>query len=183
MKSGGMKGACGLDIVRFRAGHVAAIAVQPAQLADWPDCASRDARAALFEAEEHCWSFVDPDGGPAGKVVACFGMVRSHAEHLTAWAILSEMGAVRLGYATRWCRQYIAGLDERRIDVTVRRSFANGHQWSRLLGLGFEGWQRRFFADGEDMAVYARIDGVPADQLGSSGQLGPADQIFAGRSA
>lgn len=162
----GMTGACGLDIVRFRAEHVASIAVQPMQQEDWPDCAVRDARAAQFEAEDHCWSFVEPDG----PVVACFGMVRSHAEHLTAWAILSEMGTVRLGYATRWCRQYIAGLSERRIDVTVRRGFANGHQWSRLLGLGFEAWHHRFYPNGEDMAIYARIDGVPADRLALSSE-------------
>ncbi len=150
----------GMLLVPFQARHLAMIAVQPAQAQDWPDSAARDARAEAFAREEHCWTFANL---PRDRVLACFGFVRSHAQHLTAWAVMSdELGAARLAHVTRWCRAYIAAMPERRIDVTVRRGFANGHQWARLLGLGFEGWHHRFFADGEDMAVYARIDGIPA---------------------
>lgn len=143
---------------RFEPQHLRQITVQAAQANDWQDSVERDARAALFAGQEHCWSFFDMHG----NALACFGMVRSHADYLTAWAVLSELGTARLAHVTRWCRAYIASMPERRIDVTVRRSFANGHQWARLLGLGFEGWHFRFCPDGEDMAIYARVDGEPA---------------------
>lgn len=151
----------GMIRMQFQPWHLGMIAVQPQQLGDWPDSEARDARASAFAREEHCWTFFDM----AGNVVACFGFVRSHADYLTAWAVMSELGTARLAHVTRWCRAYIAGMPERRIDVTVRRGFANGHQWARLLGLGFEGWHYRFCPDGEDMAVYARVDGVPADRV------------------
>lgn len=149
----------GMLLVPFEARHLGMIAVQPAQANDWPDSATRDARAAAFAGEDHCWTFAAPE---RDRVLACFGLVRSHGDYLTAWAVMSELGTARLAHVTRWCRAYIAGMPERRIDVTVRRGFANGHQWARLLGLGFEAWHYRFCPDGEDIAIYARIDGKPA---------------------
>jgi len=145
----------GADMVieRFTAEHLKQIVPQAAQLCDWPDSAERDARGMVFAAQQHCWTFLDHAGG----IVACFGMVASHAQHLTAWAVMSDMGQVRLGYVTRWCRAYLDDTDVRRIDVIVRAGFSNGHQWARLLGFEPEGVQRAFFADGEDMHVYARI--------------------------
>ena len=148
----------GMLLVPFEARHLGMIEVQPQQLGDWPDSAARDARALAFAREQHCWTFAEP---ARDRVLACFGFVRSHADYLTAWAVMSELGTARLAHVTRWCRAYISEMPERRIDVTVRRSFANGHQWARLLGLGFEAWHFAFLPDGEDMAVYARVNGAP----------------------
>lgn len=148
--------------VRFEPQHLAAIAVQAAQQGDWPDSAERDRRAQAFAAQDHCWSFLDSE---SGAVLACFGLVRSHAEHLTAWAVLSEgLGTARLAYATRWCAAYLAAMQVRRIDIAVRAGFAAGNRWARLLGFGPEGRQRAFFADGEDMIVHAMIDSKPANR-------------------
>ena len=71
-------------------------------------------------------------------------------------------------FATRWCREYIAGLNVRRIDMTVRGSFVQGHRWAELLGCGREGVQRCFYPDGDDLHIWARIDGQPVQRMGAS---------------
>lgn len=154
-----------IEVVPFLAEHLSRIAVQPAQLRDWPDCAERDSRGAAFAAQEHGNSFLDAEG----QVIACFGMIESHDQHLTAWSVLAQLSVAQLGFATRWCRAYLAALDVRRIDMVVRGSFAQGHRWAALLGFGREGVQQCFYPDGDDLHIWAQINGLPA-QAGIDGR-------------
>lgn len=159
-----------IRVVPFLAEHLAMIAVQPAQLIDWPDCAARDARAVTLAAAQHGNSFVQShDQDEPETVVACFGMIESHEQHLTAWAVLAQLSPGQLLFATRWCRAYLARLTVRRIDMVVRGSFAAGHHWAALLGFGHEGVMQRFYPDGDDLHYWAMLDGAPVQQKGAPG--------------
>ena len=164
MMSGGMMSEGMIHVEQFRAEHLAAIAVQPGQAQDWPDTAELHARAAAFALQEHGQSFIADDGA----VIACFGMIASHAQHLTAWSVLSALSVSQLRFATRWCRAYLARLSVRRIDICVRGGFAPGHRWAALLGFGQEGVQRAFYPDGDDLHIWAQIDGRPFNSEGSA---------------
>jgi hypothetical protein len=136
-----------IKVVPFEPHHLSAVKAQPAQVSD--QLTSGD----LLAVQDHSWSFVDA----SGEIVACFGLIKSHAQHYTAWALLSCLPLSALIFATRWCRAYLKMTDVRRIDCTVRADFANGHQWAGLLGFEEEGVQSCFFEDGADMVVYAMI--------------------------
>lgn len=149
-----------IHVKPFEAQHLAQIAVQPAQAIDWPDSAERDARGAAFAAQEHGNSFFNE----AGAVIACFGMIASHAQHLTAWSVLSALSVGQLAFATRWCRDYLSGLNVRRIDMCVRDGFVQGHRWAALLGFGHEGVQHGFYPDGTDLHMWAMLSGGAVNQ-------------------
>ena len=139
------------------------IEVQPAQALDWPDCAERDARARSFAIQEHCNSFFDE----AGRVIACFGLNQTHEQYLSAWSVLSALSVGQLAFATRWCRAYLKALRVRRIDMCVRGSFGHGQRWAALLGFGYEGIQHGFFPDGDNLHIWAMIDGRAVQHEGS----------------
>jgi hypothetical protein len=145
-----------IRIEPFHSHDLRHIVVQSAQQSDWPDTATRAARGQIFEAQEHGRTFFDADL----NVIACFGMVKSHAEHYTVWSVLSALTLSQLLFATRWGRAYLNGIPARRIDTCVRASFDNGHQWVRLLGFEPEGVQRAFYENGDDMHVYVRRLGM-----------------------
>lgn len=154
-----------IHVEPFRSGHLAQIAVQPAQAAEWPDCAERAARGAVFERASHGNSFLDDEG----RVIACFGMIETHPQYLTAWAVLAVLSAGQLGFATRWCRAYLAALEVRRIDMCVRDGFAQAQRWAAMLGFGHEGVQHGFYPDGTDLHIWAMLDGRPFQAGGIDG--------------
>jgi hypothetical protein len=142
-----------IRVVPFAVAHLAQLAVQPAQQRDWADSAERDARGAVFAMQEHAVSFIGAEGVP----LACFGLVKSHEQHLSAWSVLSVLTRQQLLFATKWCRAYLDALTVRRIDMAVRAGFEAGNHWAGMLGFTQEGVQSAFFADGEDMHVWVRL--------------------------
>lgn len=141
-----------IEVARFGVDDLTRIVPQPAQAVDWPDVQTLRAQGAVYGDQEHCWTFWED-----AQVIACFGLIRSHDEHLTAWAVLSHLSVPALLHAARWCRAYIAAQPERRIDCVVHEQFDNGHQWAGLMGFALEGRQVAFFPNGTDAMIYARV--------------------------
>ena len=139
--------------VRFQAIDLSLLQLQPAQLADWPEGDELVARGAVFAQSEHAYSFVNDKT----EIVACAGLLVNHANCMTAWALLSQMVLSDFLAVSRWLRRFHEKLVCRRVDMMVRGSFTNGHQWARLMGFEHEGVQRAWFPDGDDLHVYARV--------------------------
>lgn len=92
-----------------------------------------------------------------GRVLAIMGVLAVHAHSATAWALMAPGCWGHMGDMTRIVRDYLDGLDFRRIDMLVRAEFAAGHRWAARLGFAREGVLRAWAQDGGDMVMHARI--------------------------
>lgn len=130
----------------FAPWHLAAIDVQPGQ----PELGEhRLERGAALSATGRCFTLLDGE-----RVLFCGGALSTHENYATLWsAVARDAGAAMLAIERR-VRRFIATLDERRVDTTVRAGFAPARRWIERLGFTREAMLRDYFEDGEAAVVY-----------------------------
>lgn len=97
----------------------------------------------------------------SGVPVIVSGVLQVHPHIGMAWAILSEECRNHLLPATRAVASFLEGYKMSRIETAVKRDFAQGHRWAKMLGFENETPERgmrNFTEDGETYDLYARYN-------------------------
>lgn len=104
--------------------------------------------------EEDVWTFTWN-----GRVIAIGGCGFPWGNRMTVWILLDESVRPHLLPLTRFLKTFIDGYHCPRVEMHVCSGFKNGLQWARLLGFENETPTplRRFFPDGSDAYMFARI--------------------------
>lgn len=138
-----------LTVEPFKASHVAEMAVQDAQRADWQGVTADMLRA--FE-QTDAWT-VRADG----EVVLVGGLVELWAGRATLWSYVAAGAGPHMVRLTKGVQRFIAGSTHRRIEMYVDVGFAAAHRWARALGFRLEAeHMASFFPDGRNAALYGR---------------------------
>jgi len=131
-------------IIPFKLEHLQGLALQPAQVGSQliaPGQVLGHAFTALSE----------------GQPVACAGLYEIWPGRALAWTYLGENVGREFLAVHRAVRRHLEEAPWRRVEAYVESGFTNGHRWVGTLGFKFEGLLRGFMADGQDMALYARV--------------------------
>lgn len=136
----------------FQSNDVRDVVAQSAQARDWPE--DLDPHVVRMAAGGSAFTLRTCD-----RVLCVAGVVRVHDGAATAWAVMAPGCWGHMGEMTRKIRDYLDGLNYRRIDMLVRADFAAGHRWARHLGFAREALLRCWAPDGGDMVMHARIRG------------------------
>lgn len=141
-----------MKIVPYKAEHLLAIEMQPAQ-ADHSKWATPEIAAAL-EGTEAYTALVD------GKPVACAGMVQRWEGRYEVWSYLAGgIGGKAFIKLHQAVRRFLDAQCNARIEAYVDREFDNGHRWVRSLGFEMEApCLKRYFPNGRDAALYVRFN-------------------------
>ncbi|WGM40808.1 hypothetical protein [Caulobacter sp. NIBR1757] len=134
----------------FRAAHLEALTLQPAQAA-WRGRIDGGAGAAL-EASGLAWTLIS-----GGRVIGCGGVIDRGGGRGEAWALLAQDAGPAMLAATRAVRRYFETAPFRRIEATTAVDFAPAARWTRLLGFELEGRMRAFCESGGDADRWAFI--------------------------
>lgn len=95
-----------------------------------------------------------------GKPILCGGTMTQWPGRHMGWAYLNKHSGRHMLAVTRAAREHLDGV-RGRIDFTVRRDFAAGHKWAKLLGFEIEnppGILRAYGPEGEDHIAYVRFN-------------------------
>lgn len=92
-----------------------------------------------------------------GMVMGCYGATLLWDGRAMAWVLLSKHVGKHMRQAVRMANQYLESLPVVRLEAYIRADFKAGHQWARLLAFVPEGRMQRFFSDGHDAYMYARV--------------------------
>jgi hypothetical protein len=141
-----------LRIVPYRAEHLAALVLQPAQ--EWlAPIVTEEYRAALERAGP-AFSALDD-----GRVLGCAGIIEHWPGRGVAWAMLAADIGTRFVAVHRAARRHLEHEAPRRLEIAVERDFAVGRRWALLLGFEREtpDGMRGYGPDGATYDLYARI--------------------------
>jgi hypothetical protein len=141
-----------MRIVPYRAEHLAALVLQPAQAWLVP-IVTEEYRAALERAGPAFTALA------AGRVLGCAGIVEHWPGRGVAWAMLAADIGPRFVAVHRAARHYLEHAAPRRLEIVVARDFAAGRRWALLLGFEREtpDGMRGYGPDGATYDLYARI--------------------------
>lgn len=138
-----------LEIVPLEARHVWQIKPQPEQEAIVDDVALNGAAHLLGP-----YSFAAVNGD---EVIMCGGLMQIWDGRYILWSILSSDAGkymIKLHRATRRAFGLVAW---RRLELYVAIGHDAGCRWANMLGFLPEGRMARFFPNGEDALLYARV--------------------------
>ena len=91
------------------------------------------------------------------RVIAAGGLLPIWSGRVLAWALISE--GANMVAVSRAAREFLAGFPElQRIEATVDLTFPEAIRWIELLGFQREGIMRKCGPNGEDFAMYARVN-------------------------
>jgi len=104
-------------------------------------------------------------GGPGftawsgSSPVGCFGVVEQWDGRGMAWAVLDASAGPHLLPITRAARTWFDSMAYRRVEAYIDTQFPQGRRWVHLLGFTLEADipMRKFFANGHDAYLYARV--------------------------
>ena len=140
-----------MEVVSFKAKYLRAMVLQDAQQIMSP----------LTFDDEYCEQLID--AGPAytvldgKKPVMCAGVAEMWTNRYAAWAWLSKDAGPKMIGLTRIVDDYLNTRPYRRIEAYVDARFVAGHRWAKILRFEYEGLMRSFGTQGQDMAMYSRI--------------------------
>jgi hypothetical protein len=140
-----------MEVVSFNAKYLRAMVLQDAQ---------KMTHFAAFD-EEYCNQLIE--AGPAytvlqnGNPIMCAGLAEMWSGRFAAWAWLSEDAGRSMIQLTRIVDDYLNTRPYRRIEAYVDNQFSAGHRWAKILRFEYEGLMRGFGTQGQDMAMYSRI--------------------------
>ena len=137
-------------IVPFKAEHLAALALQPAQA------------MALSEFDPSYGPALEQAGGAYtalidGKPVACAGIVEQWKGRGLAWALLSLESGQHFIRVTRAVRRALDLSPLRRVEAHVDVNFAAAVRWAEMLGFKAESVMESFTPEGNAAFMYVRI--------------------------
>ena len=139
-----------LECVPYRAAHLMAMALQPAQAWMYPLVGPQEAKAL-----EGPWSWA---GVAGGDVVACGGVLQYWKNRGMAWAFLSERAGKHMVAMTRTVHRLLDDVPCARVEAAVECDFKAGHRWARLLGFELETERaRKYLENGADCSIYVRV--------------------------
>jgi hypothetical protein len=136
-----------IQIVAFDPAHLDAIELRAEQLGEVP--------AHGGNAANHGPAFTALDD--AGRVVTIAGLAEIHAAYASAWAMIASDARRAMPGVVRAMRAVIDSAHYARVDMAVRADWAQAHLLARRLGFENSGLQRKFWPDGGDAVIYARI--------------------------
>jgi hypothetical protein len=141
-----------LRIVSYRAEHLAALVLQPAQAWLVP-VVTEEYRAALERAGPAFSALAD------GRVLGCAGVIEHWPGRGVAWAMLAADIGPGFVALHRAARRYLDRAAPRRLEIAVQRDFAAGRRWALLLGFEREtpNGMRGYGPDGATYDLYARV--------------------------
>jgi hypothetical protein len=140
-----------MEVVSFKAKHLRAMMLQDSQQFMSP----------LAFDDNYCAQLID--AGPAHTIldgdipIMCAGVAEMWTGRYAAWAWLSKDAGRKMVALTRIVDDYLNTRPYRRIEAYVDDRFDAGHRWARMLQFEHEGLMRSFGAQGQDMAMYSRI--------------------------
>jgi len=139
-----------MQVVDFKAEHLAQIALQ--------------------EAQQYLLAHIDPDMGEHlegfqsftgiadGKVVACAGVLPYWEDRGLAWAYLAEDAGRHMVAIHKAVARYLEVAPFKRIEAAVDVNFEAGHRWIKRLGFELEApVMKAFRPDGGSASLYARV--------------------------
>lgn len=139
-----------MQIVPFKAEHLFALRLQPAQAAYLSEFTPTYAHA-LEQVGGSFTALVD------GQPIACAGLVEQWRGRALAWALLSQVGPHRFVRITRAVRRALELSSYTRIEAQVDAGFAEAITWAELLGFRAESVMAKFTPEGRDAFMYVRI--------------------------
>jgi len=140
-----------IRVVRFRAEHLAALDLQPAQRSLREDVANPDYGRTLQDCE-YAFSALAGD-----RVVACAGVQEIWTGRAMAWALVGADSGTYFLAVHRAVSGFLAQAPWRRVEMVVENDFKAGHRWARMLGMTGEGLMRGYSPSGVDFYLYARV--------------------------
>jgi hypothetical protein len=138
------------QVLPFRADHLRALTLQPAQAA-WRGRIDGETGDAL-EQGGLAWTLMR-----AGRVIGCGGVIDRGSGRGEAWALIAQDAGPAMLAATRAVRRYFQTAPFRRIEAATACRFAPGRRWAEMLGFQPEGVMRAFCEDGDDAMRWAII--------------------------
>ncbi len=139
-----------IEIVPFKAAHLAALQVQDAQtyLSEW---VTEEQGLALEE--QHSYTVLH-EGVPKG----CAGTITQWQGRATAWAFIANVGPTMFLPIHRAVKHFLDGCYVHRLELTVDYDFTQGHRWAQMLGFKLEAERlRAYLPNGGDVSMYARV--------------------------
>lgn len=140
-----------IELVPFHFQHLTYIKPNAVQTEEWETLVASDAERHLST-------------GPAmslfqsGVCLGAAGLVCHWKGRAEAWAIFADrVGVAPMRQAVRTMRSVISSAGFHRIDMAVRKENIHGHVLARAVGLPFETILEKYFPDGQDAYIYARI--------------------------
>lgn len=91
----------------------------------------------------------------AGRVVAIIGYVDMGCSTARAWAVIARGAPMRI--VTLAARKMLVETTFRRVEIKTDVDFPQAQKWAEMLGFQFEGVMRCAGPNGEDCALFARI--------------------------
>ncbi|MBX3480002.1 MAG: hypothetical protein KF842_06355 [Caulobacter sp.] len=140
-----------LEVAAFRAAHLDALTLQPAQAA-WRGRVGPEATSAL-EAGGSAWTLIR-----GGQVVGCGGVIDRGSGRGEAWALIARDAGPAMLAATRIVRRYFQTAPFRRIEAVTANAFAPAQRWAEMLGFQSEGVMQAYCDDGSDAERWAIIN-------------------------
>lgn len=104
------------------------------------------------------------EGGPAfslissdGIVWGCAGIIELEPHRCQAWALIRDgIGHVFPVYH-REVHRFLCKSGYNRVEMAVRVGFEQGERWGKMLGFELEGYMKRYYPNGDDAYLYARV--------------------------
>lgn len=138
-----------VDLVPFRAEHLAEIELQAAQQYVRH---LLDIEAARALEGPQAWTV------RAGRVLLCGGVTELWPGRGLLWSYVAKDIKARMVGVTRVAQRFLDLCPYVRIEAYVDCEFAAGHRWMHLLGFSLEAPRmRKHGVDGRDEALYARV--------------------------
>lgn len=139
-----------IDVVPFKAEHIAAIRLQEAQayLSDWVTYAQAEA----LEEQTSYTAMLD------GVPVAAAGVIPQWQGRSLAWAFIGDVGPRKFLGIHRAVKHFLDGCYVKRLEMTVDCDFPAAHRWAKMLGFKMEAPRMEAYnPNGGDCSLYARV--------------------------
>jgi len=91
------------------------------------------------------------------RVLGIAGVWAIESHRAVAWAIIDgQIGSDYIHYHKAVCK-FLDECEYKRIEMAVDTSIPQAKRWAEMLGFKLEGLMERYFANGSDGYLYARI--------------------------
>lgn len=144
-----------MKLVKFRASHLAALTLQPAQAGFGLEFANPDYGLQL-EASTAAFTGLSDDGA----VIGCAGVQEVWRGRAVAWALLSGTAGQHFKAIHRAAHGFFQQGPWQRIEAFVDADFKAGQRWVTMLGFTNEtpnAPMRKYTPDGKDCFLYSRV--------------------------
>jgi len=104
------------------------------------------------------------DSGPSfslisdeGIVWGCAGVSELEKHRASAWALIREDIGHNFYHFHKGIMNHFKVLDYNRIEMYTDVRFAQASRWAKMLGFKAEGYMEKYFPNGDDALLYARV--------------------------